>query len=36
MTKLKLAFIKKLGREMTPEELKQAAWIVDNTKAPKK
>jgi len=36
MTKLKLAFIKKIGREMTPKELKQAAWIVDNTKAPKK
>lgn len=36
MAKLKAAFRKKTGREMTPEEMKKAAWIADNTKAPKK
>jgi hypothetical protein len=36
MAKLKAAFRKKMGREMTPEEMKKAAWIADNTKAPKK
>ena len=36
MAKLKAAFRKKTGREMTAEELKKAAWIADNTKAPKK
>ena len=36
MAKLKAAFRKKMGREMTAEELKKAAWIADNTKAPKK
>jgi len=36
MAKLKAAFIKKMGREMTKEELAKAAWMVDNTKAPKK
>lgn len=36
MAKLKAAFIKKTGRKMTPEETKKAAWIVNNTKAPKK
>jgi hypothetical protein len=36
MAKLKAAFIKKMGRKMTPEETKKAAWIVNSTKAPKK
>ncbi len=36
MSKLKAAFRKKTGRDMTPEEMKKAAWMVDNTKAPKK
>ncbi len=36
MAKLKAAFLKKTGREMTKEELAKAAWMVDNTKAPKK
>ena len=36
MAKLKAAFRKKTGREMTAEEAKKAAWIADNTKAPKK
>jgi hypothetical protein len=36
MAKLKAAFLKKTGREMTKEELAKAAWMVDHTKAPKK
>lgn len=36
MAKLKAAFRKKMGRDLTAEELKKAAWIADNTKAPKK
>ena len=36
MAKLKQAFIKKTGREMSAEELKKAAFIVDNTKEPGK
>ena len=36
MAKLKAAFRKKTGREMTPEEAKKAAWIANNTQAPKK
>jgi len=36
MAKLKVAFRKKTGREMTKEELAKAAWMVNNTKAPKK
>ena len=36
MAKLKAAFLKKTGREMTKEEMAKAAWMVDNTKAPKK
>jgi hypothetical protein len=36
MSKLKAAFRKKTGRDMTAEEAKKAAWIADNTKAPKK
>jgi hypothetical protein len=35
MAKLKAAFRKKTGREMSKEELAKAAWIADNTKAPK-
>jgi hypothetical protein len=35
MAKLKAAFRKKTGRDMTKEELAKAAWITDNTKAPK-
>jgi hypothetical protein len=35
MAKLKAAFIKKNGREMTKEEIKKAAWLVNNTKAKK-
>ena len=36
MAKLKAAFRKKTGREMTKEERAKAAWMADNTKAPKK
>jgi hypothetical protein len=36
MAKLKAAFRKKTGRDMTKEEMAKAAWMVDNTKAPKK
>ncbi len=36
MAKLKAAFLKKTGREMTKAELAKAAWMVDHTKAPKK
>ena len=32
MAKLKAAFLKKTGREMTKEELAKAAWMVNNTK----
>lgn len=32
MAKLKAAFRKKTGREMTKEELAKAAWMVDHTK----
>jgi hypothetical protein len=32
MAKLKQAFIKKTGREMTKEELAKAVWIVDEGK----
>jgi hypothetical protein len=35
MAKLKAAFLKKTGRKMSKEELAKAAWMVDNTKAPK-
>jgi hypothetical protein len=30
MAKLKKAFLKKTGREMSKEELAKAAWIVNN------
>jgi hypothetical protein len=36
MAKLKAAFLKKTGREMSKEELAKASWIANNTKAPKK
>lgn len=36
MAKLKKAFIKKIGREMKPEELKKAAKLIDSTRGPKK
>ena len=36
MSKLKAAFRKKTGRDMTADELKKAAWMADKTKAPKK
>jgi hypothetical protein len=36
MAKLKAAFRKKTGREMTKEELAKAAWMANNTKAPKR
>jgi hypothetical protein len=32
MAKLKAAFRKKTGREMTKEELAKVAWMVDNKK----
>jgi hypothetical protein len=32
MAKLKNAFLKKTGREMTKEELAKAAWLVNNKK----
>ena len=32
MAKLKGAFLKKTGRQMSKEELAKAAWMVDNTK----
>ena len=32
MAKLKAAFLKKTGREMTKTELAKAAWMVDNKK----
>jgi hypothetical protein len=35
MAKLKAAFLKKTGREMTKTELAKAAWMADNTKSPK-
>jgi hypothetical protein len=36
MAKLKKAFIKKTGREMSAEELKKASALVDSTKDPGK
>jgi hypothetical protein len=32
MAKLKAAFMKKMGREMTKEELAKAAWMVNSKK----
>jgi hypothetical protein len=32
MAKLKKAFLKKTGREMTKEELAKAAWLMNNKK----
>lgn len=34
MAKLKAAFIRKIGREMTPQELKQATLLIEKTKGP--
>ena len=36
MAKLRAAFLKKTGREMSKAELAKAAWMADNTKAPRK
>lgn len=36
MAMLKAAFFKKTGRKMSPEDMKKAMWIVENTKGPKK
>ena len=36
MARLKLAFLKKNGREMTPREMKQAILLVSSTREPKK
>jgi hypothetical protein len=32
MAKLKKAFLKKMGRDMTKEELAKAAWMVNKGK----
>ena len=36
MARLKLAFLKKNGREMTPGEMKQAIKLIETTREPKK
>ena len=36
MARLKLAFLKKNGREMTPSEMKQAINLIATTREPKK
>ncbi len=36
MARLKLAFLKKNGREMTPGEMKQAIKLISTTREPKK
>ena len=36
MARLKLAFLKKNGREMTPGEMKQAIKLIATTREPKK
>lgn len=36
MARLKLAFLKKNGREMTPSEMKQAINLISTTREPKK